>query len=82
MAGGDVRPLFGELIDLRDGLPEHVAPNSEEVIQPEFVERWENPFYFRTSVYNLEVEDFHTYYVDSLPIWAAGLTIVPLTRQP
>ncbi|GAB6141019.1 hypothetical protein JCM14076_17480 [Methylosoma difficile] len=62
---GDVIDLTngnsGETIVPKKGLPPQLALSAEELRDPKF--------YFRTTVYNFEVEDFHTYYVGTKGVW-------------
>ncbi|WP_443191281.1 Hint domain-containing protein [Pseudomonas indica] len=65
-------PDSGTLVDLRNGKSGEDAFRSRGALpafQPSEVERWDESFFFRCSVYNIEVEDFHTYYVGELGVW-------------
>ena len=68
LEGGGLDSDNGNLIDLREGASETVDL-PQGVVKPEFVERAEDASYFRCSVYTFEVEDYHTYFVGSLPVW-------------
>ena len=62
----------GTLCDLRQGRSgekEFRTTGAPRAVQPAFVERWDESSFFRFSVYNIEVEDFHTYYVGELGVW-------------
>jgi hypothetical protein len=62
-------PEHGHLVDLRNGISEYVDPSPQYLDQPQYLQRRDEACYYRTTVYNFEVEDFHTYYVGSLPVW-------------
>ncbi len=58
----------GDLVDLRDG---RIA-FGEEHVPLELVDSAGHLINFKTRVYNIEVEDFHTYYVGQLGAWVRG----------
>ena len=59
---------FGRLIDLRN---QAVAIDYDVKNQVEFCEvnKSQSVQLYKTSVYNFEVEDFHTYYIGELGVW-------------
>ena len=62
----------GTLYDLRQGCSAEKmfrSTGAQRAVQPEYVERWDESSFFRCSVYNIEVEEFHTYYVGELGVW-------------
>lgn len=56
---------YGRLLDLRGGL----TVIGQDRVLNEDIEWWEDGNWFRPAVYNLEVEDDHTYYVGQLGVW-------------
>jgi hypothetical protein len=58
---------WGRLIDFRNG---HVSINYDHTqqVRNDVIDRNEGD-YLKTCVYNLEIEDFHTYYVGELGVW-------------
>jgi len=59
----------GPLIDLRDDkISVSKTLSTEEIYNPEAFDVEDN--YFRSKVFNIEVEDFHTYFIGEAGIWA------------
>lgn len=56
---------YGRLLDLRGG---RIDLGQDRVLN-EGVDWWDGDQWFQPAVYNLEVDDNHTYYVDTLGVW-------------
>ncbi len=64
------RDPMGKLIDLSQGKSGEFEFQRKSWDWEHLDEDLNNPaFYYRTTVYNFEVEDFHTYYVGTKGIW-------------
>lgn len=71
---------MGDLIDMRDGKIEETfgaGITADYFGVEDFNGRYEDEestdkWAYKAAVYNLEVEDFHTYYVGEAGVWAAG----------
>jgi hypothetical protein len=62
----------GSLVNLQDPISTEFDAEYDKnrvVTQPSSVELWTDNSYFRCPVYNIEVEEFHTYYVGTMGVW-------------